>query len=191
MPEAFDVIVPGEVADGEGKFEGGGIGPLLEDIPLRLKEPGLQSLGIVIDADEDVQARWSSVRDRLQRVGYEVPTQSVQDGFILTLPNRPRVGVWVMPDNQLPGRLEDFVGHLIPQTDNLKPIAEKTLQSIEKKKLNHFRPIHRSKALIHTWLAWQEMPGMPMGQAITARVLLHDQILANSFVAWLKRLFIE
>src|SRR5436190_24268592 len=26
-----------------------------------------------------------------------------------------------------------------------------------------------SKALIHTWLAWQEKPGRPLGLAITAR----------------------
>lgn len=185
VPETFDVIVPGEVEEG-----GGGIGPLLEDIPIRLKESDLQSLGIIIDADEDVQARWNSVRDRLHRAGYEVPAQPVPNGFILALPNRPQVGLWVMPDNQLPGMLEDFVSHLIPPKDRLKPIAEKTLQSIEKKKLSLYRS-HRSKALIHTWLAWQETPGMPMGQAITARVLLHDQTSANNFIAWLKRLFIE
>ncbi|GAB4443558.1 MAG: hypothetical protein Fur0044_39860 [Anaerolineae bacterium] len=189
VPETFDVIVPGAVDDVEnGKIKGGGIGALLEDIPIRLKEPGLQSLGIIIDADEDVQARWNSIRDRLQRVGYEVPAQPVQNGFILALPNRPQVGLWVMPDNQLPGMLEDFVSHLIPPKDRLKPIAEKTLQSIEKKKLNLYRS-HRSKALIHTWLAWQEMPGMPIGQAITAQVLLHNQPLANRFVDWLRNLF--
>ncbi|MCK6627368.1 MAG: hypothetical protein L6R45_19595 [Anaerolineae bacterium] len=188
LPETFDVIVP--VGDNEGE-NSGGIETLLADIPVRLKESGLKTLGMVVDADEDIQACWRSIRSRLQKAQYDIPVQPSQEGFILSLPNRPRIGVWVMPDNQLPGRLEDFVGHLIPPKDGLKPIAEKTLQSIEKKQLNLFRPIHRSKALIHTWLAWQETPGMPMGQAITARVLLHDQTLANSFVSWLRRLFVE
>jgi len=34
-----------------------------------------------------------------------------------------------------------------------------------------FIPNHKSKAVIHTYLAWQNEPGMPLGQAITARAL--------------------
>lgn len=191
VAETFDVIVPGEENEvRNGKDERGGVEAVLEDIPIRLKESGLQALGVVIDTDEDIQARWNSVRDRLLKTGYNVPMQPVYNGFILSLPNRPRVGVWMMPDNQLPGMLEDFVGYLVPHNDRLKPVAEKTLQSIEKKKLNLYKSAYRSKALIHTWLAWQETPGMPMGQAITARALQHDQALANSFVNWLQRLFV-
>jgi hypothetical protein len=181
LPETFDVLVPGD----------GGVEAVLQDIPARLDESGLKSLGIMLDADEDIQTRWDRVCRRLEAVGYAIPNQPVGEGFITTSQDRPKVGVWVMPDNQLPGMLEDFVGYLIPQNDRLKPLAEKTLQSIEKKKLNLYKPTYRSKALIHTWLAWQETPGMPMGQAITARALQYDQTLANSFVAWLKRLFVE
>lgn len=179
LPETFDVLVPGD----------GGVEAVLQDIPARIDESGLQTLGIMLDADEDIQARWAGVRGRLAEVGYILPPQPVEDGCITSLPDRPQVGIWVMPNNQLPGMLEDFVGFLIPQDDRLKPLAEKTLQSIEKKKLNLYRPTYRSKALIHTWLAWQEMPGMPMGQAITAQVLLHNQPLANRFVDWLRNLF--
>ena len=182
ISETFDVIVP---------KEDGGIEAVLADIPIRLRESGLQSLGVVIDADEDIQACWHSVRDRLQKAKYEVPNQPNQNGFIGSLPNRPRVGVWIMPDNQLPGMLEDFVGYLIPSDDSLRPVAEKTLQSLEKKRLQRYKTIHRSKAFIHTWLAWQETPGMPMGQAITAQVLQHHLPLANHFVTWLKALFTE
>lgn len=181
LPETFDVLVPGD----------GGIEAVLQDIPARLDESGLKSLGIMLDADEDIQACWAGVRRRLEAAGYILPQQPVREGFITVLPDRPKVGVWVMPDNQLPGMLEDFVSYLIPQNDGLKPIAEKTLQSLEKKKLNLYKPTYRSKALIHTWLAWQETPGMPMGQAITVRALQHDQSLANSFVNWLQRLFVE
>lgn len=180
ISETFDVIVPGE----------GGLEAVLADIPARIDESGLQSLGVIVDADEVIETRWSRIRNRLREIGYNVPIQPVQDGFIATLPDRPRVGVWVMPDNQLPGMLEDFVGYLIPQKDRLKPVAEKTLQSIQKKRLNLYKSTYRSKALIHTWLAWQVTPGMPMGQAITAQVLQHNQPLARHFVDWLKNLFV-
>lgn len=179
VPESFDVIVPSE----------GGIKAILEDIPIRVRESGLQSLGVVIDANENIQARWDGIRQRLQMAGYSVPAQPVSDGFITSPSQLPRVGVWLMPANQLPGMLEDFVAHLIPKNDSLKPIAEETLQSIEERSLNRYNSVHRPKALIHTWLAWQETPGMPMGQAITAQVLQHNHPLANLFVSWLTRLF--
>ena len=177
--ETFDVLTPKE----------GGIEALLEDIPIRLKEPDLQSLGIVIDADEDIQARWASVRNRLREAQYSVPDKPAKRGFITSPPGRPRVGVWVMPDNQISGILEDFVAHLIPTTDSLRPVAEDTLQTIEQGGLHRYRPSYRPKAFIHTWLAWQETPGMPMGLAITARALQHNPPLANRFVTWLKKLF--
>ncbi|HEY9798259.1 MAG TPA: DUF3226 domain-containing protein [Leptolyngbyaceae cyanobacterium] len=43
--------------------------------------------------------------------------------------------------------------------------------------------------LSHTWLTWQGTAGMPMGQAITARVLRYDSPLALTFVKWLQQLF--
>ena len=52
-----------------------------------------------------------------------------------------------------------------------------------------FRDTYRSKALIHTWLAWQEEPGTPLGLAVTKRYLDADHALARQFVQWLRRLF--
>ncbi len=94
-----------------------------------------------------------------------------------------------MPDNQLPGMLETFVAHLIPADDPLAAEAEGCLQGIEREGLNHYQMIHHPKAFIHTWLAWQANPGQPMGLAITAQVLHHNETLAMAFVNWLRRLF--
>jgi hypothetical protein len=55
-----------------------------------------------------------------------------------------------------------------PPGDTLHPKAEAILQELEQAGLNRYISIHHPKALIHTWLAWQEKPGMPTGQAITA-----------------------
>jgi hypothetical protein len=179
IPETFDVIVPGA----------GGLEAVLADLPARIDESDLRALGIVLDADENIQAPCNRLYIRFQEIGYDMPTQPVAEGFITLPPDRPPIGVWLMPDNQLPGMLEDFVSALIPPKDRLKPIADKTLQAIEKKGLNRYKLSHRPKALIHTWLAWQENPGMPLGQAITAQGLQHNQALAQCFVAWLQRLF--
>lgn len=45
------------------------------------------------------------------------------------------------------------------KNDQLLTIANETLHTMEEKNLNEYNPIHKSKALIHTWLSWQEEPG--------------------------------
>ncbi|MBI5082412.1 MAG: hypothetical protein HZB17_14090 [Chloroflexi bacterium] len=166
-----------------------GIEALLRQLPIKLREENWRTLGIVVDADQDISARWQAVKDRLAANGYaDIPSSPPLTGWISsTLPKR--VGVWLMPDNRNLGMLEDFARHLIPNNDPLLPKAEKVLSEIESEKFNRYSLVHRPKALIHTWLAWQEKPGMPMGQAITAQVLLHNAEISNSFIAWLKRLF--
>ncbi len=184
LPEVFSVEVPRE------ENTKGSVSILLQILPLKLQEEHLLTLGIVVDADQNLLSRWNSVRGRLLASGLaNIPKQPPAEGWISSQSNFPRVGVWLMPDNQLTGMLESFVALLIPPDDLLHSKAEAVLQDIEQAGLNRYKSIHRPKALIHTWLAWQETPGMPMGQAITAKALLHDSPIAESFISWLKRLF--
>ncbi len=185
LPETFSVEIP-------TPEEGQGIEVLLADLPYKLRQENLETLGIVVDADRDLEARWRAIRDRLNGCGYDnIPQIPPLEGWVLPSinPFLPRVGVWLMPDNRLPGILEDFVAQLIPPEDRLFPKAEAILEEIESTQLNRYSVVQHPKALIHTWLAWQETPGMPMGQAITARVLLSNSPIAQMFVGWLNYLF--
>jgi Protein of unknown function (DUF3226) len=175
---------------------GGGIDQLLESVPDRIREPDLRALGIVVDADIRPASRWQSLRGRLrdrsalQDYAYRtIPTTPPVEGWISAEAGLPRVGIWLMPDNQAPGVLEDFVASLIGPDDALRPRAELVLNEIERDSLHRYPLAHRPKALIYTWLAWQETPGQPMGTAIAARALRHDASLAHEFVGWLRRLF--
>jgi hypothetical protein len=100
-----------------------------------------------------------------------------------------KVGVWMMPDNNLNGMLEDFIAFLVPADDKLMPVVTATLQSIEDNEINKYMPIHRSKAAIHTWLSWQEDPGTPMGLSITKKYLNTDTDTCQSLINWLNALF--
>lgn len=183
LPKTFSVEVAEE--DGTASIE-----TLLAGLPARLDEQNLQTLGIVVDADSDLAARWQAIRDKLMKSRYEnIPQMPPAEGWVYAVPDLTKVGVWLMPNNQLSEMLENFVAQLIPFDDVLHPKAEAVLQEIEHECLNCYASIHRPKALIHTWLAWQKTPGMPMGQAITAQVLSHDSPLALTFVEWLQRLF--
>lgn len=171
----------------------GGYTALLDAIPTRLKESDIESLGIVIDADTDLASRWAAVSDRLRKGGYEVPQDPERSGLVLPSPQGtllPRVGVWIMPDNNLPGILEDFIRDLVPAGDHLYGYAEQCVAGIDTaEKL--FRDLDLPKVHIHTWLAWQDEPGKPLGQAITRGILDADSAKALEVVAWLKRLYIQ
>lgn len=49
--------------------------------------------------------------------------------------------------------------------------------------------LRRSKAIVHTFLAWQAEPGKPYGQGIRAGYLATAHPLAAAFVAWLEAVF--
>ncbi|CAA7625543.1 conserved hypothetical protein [Magnetospirillum sp. LM-5] len=162
----------------------GGYDLLRENIPVRIQEPGRAVVGIVVDADQDHSARWQSLADACAKAGIALPPQPDPDGTIIDTPGRPRIGVWLMPDNRTTGILEDFVAFMVPAGDALYPRAEAAVVGLDK-----FTASLAAKATIHTWLAWQDEPGRPMGQAVTKRFLDPDCPQATIFADWLRRLF--
>ncbi|HEX9990858.1 MAG TPA: DUF3226 domain-containing protein [Chloroflexia bacterium] len=168
-----------------------GIENLLTNLPVHLKGSGIERLGVVIDADTNLQGRWESFRNKLIGSGYDksrVPRAPAPDGTIITQEGYPIVGIWIMPDNKVPGSLEDFIKFLVPQDDLLWSRAEECVAQIPTEE-RHFSTIHLIKAHVHTWLAWQEQPGQRMGQAINSKYLDPDAEHARRFVAWVRRLF--
>ena len=164
---------------------------LLKDFPVRIKALRPEdALGIIVDVDADVASRWQSVRNLLLELDYvEVPVQPNPNGTILspvTGQSLPTVGVWLMPNNQDPGYLEDFLAFLVPPADPHWPHAESCVDSLV---CPRFNSVDRSKAVIHTWLAWQADPGRPFGLAIRARFLDSDAPQAQQLADWLRRLF--
>ena len=59
------------------------------------------------------------------------------------------------------------------------------------KRILRFGPERWPKARIHTWLAVQNEPGKPLGQAITARYLDGGAIAGAPFVAWLRAALVD
>ena len=93
-----------------------------------------------------------------------------------------------MPDNQRDGALEQFLADLVREEDQLFFHARTATKRA--KELNaSFPDVLVAKAELHTWLAWQEEPGLPYGSAIRARYFGHDSEAARSFVTWFCLLF--
>lgn len=178
VPETFRVV------DKEGDTN------LLQGLPLQVRSPGMERFGVVLDADRSARARWDAIRNVLLAEGYAgVPLRPVRSGAIVTTPGLPTFGAWIMPRNTGRGMLEDFAAALVPAGDFLWQHADGVLNTIPQRH-RRFSRIHRSKAHMRTWLAWQDEPGAPMGLAITKRYLDANAAIAQAFVAWLRRLMV-
>lgn len=176
VPETFDVI------------NCDGIDNLFKQIPARLKQSQLEALAIIIDADTEIKNRWETIKSVFSKQEITLPNEIPGEGLIFKI-NHLTISVWVMPNNELNGMLEDFISFLIPKEDKLLQIANQTLNAIEKEKLNNYIPAHKSKALIHTWLSWQGDPGTPMGLAITKKFLTTEEENCNKLLNWLSTSF--
>jgi hypothetical protein len=150
-------------------------------------------LGIVVDANSSLDSRWQSLIDRLKdkEIGYaKVPAEPVENGLILKGQGfLPKLGIWVMPNNKLVGKIENFIRLLVAEEkENLWLIVEKVVSEIPaEEKLFADKDI--IKAQVHTFLAWQDEPGRPMGESITRRYFQTDAPEALNFVEWIRKLF--
>ena len=169
----------------------GSVDELLADsvIPVYLKQSGLKALGILIDADDCLAGRWERLSQLCSQNYPGFPQSPAQQGIILQNPPLPRLGIWIMPDNQQAGMLETFLKYLVPTTG--KATWEYAQQSAEQARSlgAPFKNIHQDKAHIHTWLAWQDPPGKPLGEALKNKCLDPQSPYASAFVDWFVRLY--
>lgn len=169
--------------------EMGGVDNLLEELDAQIDASDLERLGIVVDANGNCSSRWISIRDRLQNIGYSgIPTSISENGVVVAPPRgRPAVGIWIMPDNRSTGFLENFVSQLI-KNDDIWNLAVDVVDRLPLDK-RKFSETKKTKAQIHTWLAWQEEPGKPMGLAVTKGYLDLTRKGVSLFIEWFKATF--
>ena len=163
---------------------------LRQRLPTELLESDLRRAGVVADADDSPEQRWKSLRKRLIELGGQrLPNSLPSDGWIGIVQQKTgdlNVGAWLMPDNQQPGALEEFARKLVPGSDALWPYAESCVQQLPERR---FGDKDEGKALVHTWLAWQERPRMAIGEAVSKGCFDYEAEPARNFVAWVRRLF--
>jgi hypothetical protein len=160
-------------------------------ISTELKADGIEVLGILLDADEQPQDRWIAIRNacRNSKSVSKIPEELPEEGLIIEADNGVRVGIWIMPDNKLPGMLETFLGYLLPaDTSSLWNFAGETID-LAKEQGAPFTDYHRDKARIYSWLAWQKPPGRQLHQAIKERILDPQHPESQQFVSWFRRLY--
>lgn len=153
------------------------------------KESGLEALGLIADANDNFQARWTSLRNRCRTIVPTIPDDLPGSGLVVNSPDGKRLGIWLMPNNSSQGMLETFLAYLVPDaSDALWHHAERARD--EAKQLGApYKHQHRDKARIHTWLAWQDPPGRQLHQAIFERILKPQSPESEVFLKWFRSLF--
>jgi len=156
---------------------------------VQLKENELDALGIIVDADLDLVVRWREIRKTLKDLDLDYPLDDQPDPLGSIAIGKKRLGIWLMPDNQIPGAIEHFISYMVPdQTENpLWRHAEHSIKTLPGGPL--FLEKDSAKAHLATWLAWQEEPGHPIGLAVSKGYVQADSPTVDNFIEWIKRLF--
>jgi hypothetical protein len=157
-------------------------------IEATLKASGIRVVGVIVDANGDPAARWAKLRGRLLPSYPDLPAELPASGAIHSEPEKPRIGVWLMPDNVSSGMLETLLLELRADQPALRDhVHDATTQA--RVCGAPFRDTHRHKAELHTWLAWQDPPGRQLHDAVRGRVLAPKSPVTDPFVAWFRQLF--
>jgi AAA ATPase domain len=87
-------------------------------ISTELKADGIEASGILLDADEQPQDRWIAIRNacRASKLVSNIPEELPEAGLIIGADNDVRIGIWIMPDNKLPGNVGDVRDSLVKRS---------------------------------------------------------------------------
>ena len=170
---SFDIVDKGSVTE------------LLDSISIEIRAPGRRAVGILVDSNRDLMARWDEISHQLLRAKIQLPQSPDPAGTIIE--GTPRVGIWLMPDNESSGELEDFVEQMIPAGDPVWPLSQRYIDGIPQDN-RKFAKHKTLRAQLYAWLAAREDPRQ-MGLAIGVGDLAVDGALCQGFVEWLMALF--
>ena len=144
-------------------------------------------IGIILDADNDINARYQEIINKTTKFYKKLPDSILKTGLVHTENGLPKLGIWIMPNNQDNGALEKF--YLKLATDIDTAFINDVIKRAEGKKLTSFKSQHRNKAIMHTYFAWQDSPSDPLHSAINKIALDNNKKIAKTFKAWLVQLF--
>lgn len=165
-------------------------------LPIFLKQLGdatVTHLAVVVDADSDAngggcQRTIDRVVNIVKPYGFTlVPDHSVAGVIFQHDDGLADFGLWVMPNNCDEGMLEDWIKECIHSNEQqLFKHAEEVVGELSAPK---FEPIHRSKAEVATWMAWQKPPGHGLYRAVEDQLIDMKSELFEKLSVWLTHIY--
>ena len=159
----------------------------------QLADGRTSQLAVIVDADSAVNGGGyaqviQKVTNIVERFGFALATHP--SGGIVYQHNDglADLGLWVMPDNYNEGMLEDWIkGSIHPSEQALFDHAEATVAALPQPQ--KFNQIHRTKAEVATWLAWQKHPGHGNYRAVEDGLIYTKGALYQKLAAWLGHVY--
>ncbi len=163
----------------------------------QLNDGGLKQLAVIVDADHQSVNPPDGFNNTLSKVTEIVTShgfalkpdqQSPPCGLIFQHNDGlSDLGLWIMPNNQDEGMLEDFLKTCIYRHE--QPYFNHAAQAIAKLPAPKFKTHHNSKAEIATWLAWQKKPGHGLYASVNDDLLDKNNALFQQLGAWLQHIY--
>jgi hypothetical protein len=154
-----------------------------------LKGNRQQPLGLIVDADFDAENRKLELIEEIRNY-YPITLEDfTEEGLIVKPANEEKFGIWIWPDNNENGILEDLYLMLVQDNDLLLNEAKRVVDNLPNIEPIRFKPQHKSKAIVHSWLAWQDNPGSPIGASIQRSVIDLNRPVIHKFKTWLQNLY--
>jgi hypothetical protein len=177
---------------------------VLDQLSARLVQPipHQKVLGIILDADiegstdaDAILRRWAQLKDRIGN-DYDLPDRFPEAGLVIDpRPGRqalgalPRIGIWLMPNNRAFGMFEDLL--LESLGDHERDYTGNVVKQAKVDQVASYHESHLSKAVIRTYMAWQEPPDVQyLGLAIQKGHFQNIKAACAQLLAWLGRLFV-
>lgn len=188
---SVEVAPPKDVGGSQNNKEG--VFNHLSYLLNQLGDAEITRLAVVVDADS--VANGGGYPRAIERVENIVK----QYGFTLA-PNHPVAGVifqhddgladfglWVMPNNSKEGMLEDWIKSCVHSNEHkLFTHAQEVVDTLPQPK---FKPIHRSKAEVATWLAWQKQPGHGLYRIVEDNLIDLNSDMFQELRDWLNHIY--
>jgi len=129
----------------------------LQELLVRPSYRDVVSIGITRDADDDASTAFQSVCGVLTNIGLAAPAAT--EVFV---GDRPKVGIFILPDGRNSGMLEDLCLAAIQSYPDVKCVDEYFKCIYERA---NRQPNNLAKARVHAWLASQVEPDRRLGEA--------------------------
>ncbi|MDX2268612.1 MAG: DUF3226 domain-containing protein [Bryobacter sp.] len=153
-----------------------------------LKDNTLNVICVICDAErQSADERWRALKNIVESAYNDCPAEFPERGLILNQKDRPKLGIWIMPDNIKQGMIEDFYLSAIPDGDPLLRESKEFLNVLKAKNLFQGQ---LSKSLYRVWLAIHAEPPGPAA-AISRGLLKHDLGLLANYFDWLYSLIVD
>lgn len=164
--------------------------PILLD---QLADARITRLAVIVDADSEING--CGYNQTIQRVegivedyGFSLSSHTGSGIFFQHDDGLADFGLWVMPNNADEGMVEDWIKQCIhPDEHALFAYAEATVAALPQPR--KFNQIHRSKAEVATWLAWQRRPGHGTYLAVEDNLINLVSTQYQNLAAWLGHVY--